>query len=302
MPGKNCPICQYPNCLPHPNQFLKNDLLRCQKCGLIFVWPQKQPENIKKIYNSNYFKNKNSNSIGYKNYVKDRPNIIKTFEKRLKKIEKLSGKKGKVLDIGCATGFFLQAARDSGFDPFGVEISEYASQIAKENLGQEKIFTGAMAEANFPGNYFNLITMWDCIEHLPNPSQELSIIYKSLCPGGLLVLTTPNANSLAHKIFRDKWMGYKDEEHLYYFSDKNICLLLQLAGFKIIKKENVGKFVPMAVFLQRLSLYSKPLSAILSFFMAKAGLKDFSLYINPGDIMCIYAQKNENNFNNNSGI
>jgi len=294
LQNKTCPICKgWQKCTAWPNVFLENSLLRCKKCGLIFVHPQPSPNDIKKIYNSQYFQNQDSNSLGYENYIKDRPNIVKTFEKRLKNIKKLLNFQPgvKVLDIGCAAGFFLEAAKSKGFDAYGVEISEYASRIAKNNLSPEKIFNGTLAQVKLPDNSFGLITMWDCIEHIADPEGELSKIYDLLCGDGLLVLTTPNTSSLAHKIFKQKWMGYKDKEHLYYFSDKNLSLLLKIAGFKVIKKERVGKFIPLSVFLQRLSLYSGPAAKIMNFLTEKTGLNNLSFYVNPWDIVCIYAKK-----------
>lgn len=290
MIDKKCIICESSNCNIFPNKFLDNNLLRCQKCGLIFVHPQPEFSELKKIYDHNYFENNNSNSIGYEDYLKDKPNIIKTFEKRLKNIEKLHQNKGKILDLGCATGFFLEVAKNHGFDTYGVEISSYASNIAKKSF-KNKIFNGALAQADFPNNFFDIITMWDYLEHIPNPSKEISTAWKLLKKNGLIILSTPEADSLAHKIFKQKWMGYKDKEHLYYFSEKNITMLLEKNGFKVLKKERIGKYITSSVLIKRLSLYSKFLSSIFNFLISKTKLLNFSFYINPLDIICVYAKK-----------
>jgi 2-polyprenyl-3-methyl-5-hydroxy-6-metoxy-1,4-benzoquinol methylase len=266
------------------------------------MYPKPKLENIKKIYDFNYFQNNNSNSTGYENYLKDKPNIIKTFKKRFKKIENLLVKNEKSLDLGCACGFFLEIARDKGFDAHGIEISDWASKIAKKKFGAEKIFNGTLQQSDFPEAVFDLITMWDYIEHILDPMTELLIIHKLLNKDGMLVLTTPNTNSWAHKVFKQKWMGYKDKEHLQYFSDKNLNILLQKTGFKVIKKEKVGKFITLSVFAQRLGLYSKPLSNTLNFFIEKMGLRNFYFYVNSGDIICIYAKKNENYIPNSTGV
>ena len=268
MAEVKCIICGLSDCNIFPNRYLKNTLLRCKKCGLIFVHPQPLFSDLKKIYNKNYFENENSNSIGYEGYLKDKPNIIKSFERRLKNVEKLHKTKGRILDIGCATGFFLEVAKNHGFAPHGVEISGYASDIAKKNFG-DKIFNGILAKADLPDNFFDIITMWDYIEHIPDPAGELSRVWQLLKKDGLIVLSTPDTGSLTHKIFKDKWIGYKNKEHLYYFSEKNIIMLLEKNGFKIIKKEKVGKYVTLSVFKERLGLYSKFLSGILNFFISK---------------------------------
>lgn len=290
MIDKKCIICGFSNCKIFPNKFFKNILLRCQQCGLIFVQTQPEFSEFKKIYNQNYFQNSNSDSIGYENYLGDKPNIIKTFEKRFKKIEKLYPKKGTVLDLGCAAGFFLEVAENHGWHPWGVEISEYASRIAKKRFGK-KIFQGTLNRACFPNDFFDIITMWDYLEHVPHPLQELSLALQLLKKDGMLILSTPDSDSLPHKIFKDRWMGYKDQEHLYYFSGKNAKMLLEKTGFKVLKSEKIGKYVSSALFIKRLGLYSKFLANTFQFLISKTNLSNSSLYINSLDIICLYAKK-----------
>lgn len=290
MIDKKCIICGSSNCNIFPNKFLSNNLMRCQKCGLIFVYPQPIFSELEKIYDHTYFKNVNSNSLGYEGYLEDKPNIIKTFEKRFKNIEKLYTEKGNLLDLGCAMGFFLEVAENHKLSPYGIEISDYASYIAKKRF-KNKILNGSLAQANFENNFFSIITMWDYLEHIPNPSKELSQAWSLLKKGGLIVLSTPNTDSLPHKIFRQRWMGYKDKEHLYYFSKKNIVMLLEKNGFEVLKQENVGKYINFSVFIKRLWLYNKFLASVFNFLISKMGLLNFSLYVNPSDIVCFYAKK-----------
>lgn len=290
MINKKCNICGSSNCKVFPNEFFKKILLRCQKCGLIFVHPQPKFSELKKIYTQKYFKNSNSNSIGYENYLKDKPNIIKTFEKRFKNVEKLYPKKGKILDLGCAMGFFLEVAENHGWTPYGVEISNYASNIAKKRFG-DKVFNGTLDQACFSNNFFDIITMWDYLEHISDPAEELSRARQLLKKDGILILSAPDTNSLPHKIFGNRWMGYKDQEHLYYFSEKNIRMLLEKTSLKVLKSEKIGKYISLDLFIKRLSLYNKFLANVLKFFISKTDLPDFSFYVNPLDIICLYAKK-----------
>lgn len=290
MPNKNCHICHSSNCPICPNRFFKNTLRQCQQCGLIFVNPQPEFNKIKEIYNQHYFKNNNSNSVGYEDYAQDRPNIIKTFEKRWRQIEKFHPTKGRVLDLGCAMGFFLEVARNHGWETCGVELSNYASHIAQKNFG-DKIFNGSLDKTCLSDNFFDIITMWDYLEHIRNPVRELKRVWHLLKKDGLIVLSTPNTASWPHKIFKDKWMGYKDQEHLYYFSADNVIMLLKEAGFKILKSERVGKYVSLALFIKRLRIYNKFLANIFQLLVFKTNLYHHSLYVNPLDIICIYAQK-----------
>lgn len=290
MTDKNCVICGSSDCRVFPSKFFKNVLSRCQKCGLIFVERQPEFAELKKIYGQNYFKNTDSNSIGYEDYLADKPNIVKTFEKRLKNIEKLYPKTGKILDVGCATGFFLEVAENHGWTPYGAEISDYAGNMAKKRF-RDNVFQSVFDKALPNNNFFDIITMWDYLEHVPNPAKELVRAWQLLKKDGILILSTPDAGSLPHKIFRDKWMGYKDQEHLYYFSEKNLKILLGNTGFKILKSEKIGKYISFNLFAKRLGLYSKSLADILKFLTLKTNASNFSVYINPLDIICIYAKK-----------
>jgi len=290
MLAKNCAICGSLDCRISPNRFFKNTLWRCQKCGLIFVNPQPKFNQIKEIYNQHYFKNNNSNSIGYENYAQDKPNIIKTFEKRWRQIEKLYQNKGNVLDLGCAMGFFLEVAKNHNWQTYGVELSNYASQIAQKFFG-DKITNGSLSQTCFSEEFFDIITLWDYLEHIPNPANELTQVWHLLKKGGLIILSTPNTASWPHKIFKNKWMGYKDQEHLFYFSTNNVIMLLEKVGFKILKNERIGKYVSLALFAKRLALYNKFLANIFEKLIPKTYLSQHSFYVNPLDIICIYAQK-----------
>ena len=290
--NKQCIICESADCQIFPNKFFKNVLWRCRKCGLIFVHPQPASLEIKKIYSQNYFQNANSHSIGYENYLADKSNIIKTFEKRFRDIEKLYPNKGNVLDLGCALGFFLEVAENYGWTPYGVEISDYASTLAQRRFG-DKIVQDTLDRACFPNNLFDIITMWDYLEHISNPSQELARVWQLLKKGGMLILSTPDTDSLPHKIFRDRWMGYKDQEHLYYFSKKNAIMLLERTGFKVLKSERMGKYVSLSLFIKRLNLYNKFLANLIRLLLSKKIINspNLSFYVNPLDIICIYAKK-----------
>ena len=97
----------------------------------------------------------------------------KTFKSILKKILPYCNS-GNILDIDCSSGILLEEARNLGFNPYGVEISEYASSIAKKRIGEDKIHNGSLENIMFEKNYFSLITMIDVIEHVRNPIEILS--------------------------------------------------------------------------------------------------------------------------------
>lgn len=107
-------------------------IYKCRQCGLIFVWPS--PKETYITYGKDYFCGA-TKGFGYVNYDEDKKPMISMFESYLKKIEKFLPNKGKLLDVGSATGFFLEIAKNRGWDIFGVEISEYAASRSREKLG-----------------------------------------------------------------------------------------------------------------------------------------------------------------------
>lgn len=206
-------------------------LFTCNNCGVVTVRPQLSYEEIEKYYPENY--------ISYPSPIQTESSKLKRFDrqfgvtKRRNKIEKCTKKKGgKILDIGCATGVFLKEMKDHGWDVYGIEPSVYASEIAVSQLGLN-VFNGYLDEIEFEDNFFDVITLWDVFEHLPNPVETLQIIKRILKPNGNLVITTPNTESWERRIFKQYWAGWDVPRHTNIFSDKSIDRFLKDQGMKI---------------------------------------------------------------------
>lgn len=274
---------------PYPKTYRR--IVSCNKCGLIYTNPRLKKRFLERLYSKEYFNNSNSDHFGYENYVGDQEKIIKTFSKRIKTIEELYGKKGKILDVGCATGFFLKAARDRNWKTEGVEVSKFATDYARTHY-KFKIHQGNFLTLKITPNSYDIITLWDVIEHFHNPILALNKINKLLKPGGLLILSTPDAKSIPAKLTRERWVGYKlSDEHLGYFSRQTLESLLNNAGFSIVKDQHIGKHVSLNMLSNRASIYSPIFGKIITI-MSKFFPKNYYLYINPFDIICIYAKKN----------
>ena len=272
------------------------ELWFCPQCLVFFVWPQPSSAELRSIYDEMYFKNQESSKIGYKDYLKDREKILKTFNRRFRLIEKFLPKPGTVLDLGCATGLFLEVLESKGWDVYGVDISEFAVNIAREKF-KDKIANNTIENSNFPENYFDLITMWDFLEHVSDPKKVIALCRKILKPKGFLMLTTPDIGSLMAKITGERWMGYKEKEHIFYFSRQTIKYLLLEYGFVIKKMQYTGKYVSIDLLIDRLYSYVPWLSRIISKFIKIFNLSkwsaEYSIYINPFDIVWVIAEKQE---------
>lgn len=266
-------------------------VVRCESCGLVYANPRLKKEALGNFYSKEYFESHSSETMGYDNYVSDKELVEKTFRRRLIKMEKKwAAGRGRVLDVGCATGFFLSIAGEMGWEPSGVEISEYCCQYARENFGLELI-RGFFKEADSLKPGFRLITMWDYIEHSFTPDEDLRKAYELLAPGGILALATPDFGSLPAKIFKENWMGFKEHEHLYYFTKENLAGLLRKEGFRVLSTSHIGKYISPHFFARRLSGYSKFLGMLADKVVSWPVFKGRSFYCDPFDIIYFVAQR-----------
>jgi 2-polyprenyl-3-methyl-5-hydroxy-6-metoxy-1,4-benzoquinol methylase len=164
--------------------------------------------------------------------ITHKPNVfpICGFKKFFEQIDTLSPQKGKLLDIGCAFGYFLMQAREKGWDIHGLERSSYAVDYAKKSFGLD-IQLGTLEKNSYPDNFFQAVTLFDVIEHVSSPTEALRQIHRILAPGGLLVMTTPNESGLLRKLMGKHWFHFKPLEHNYFFSSNSMTQFLKKSGF-----------------------------------------------------------------------
>lgn len=204
---------------------------------MFFVWPV--PDNLQDIYGEVYYKGHSSNNeaFGYSDYEKDKEPMREVFIDYLKKIEKIvSGRK--ILDIGCANGYFLDLARQRGWQTYGVEISEYAVREAEKK--GHRAFLGALDKLNIEER-FDCIAMWDVLEHIPQPKDYLKIARGLLVEEGTLIINTIDKSSLWAKFWGKRWNAIIPPEHLLFFSGKNLNYLLDKTDFKILESHKIAK-------------------------------------------------------------
>lgn len=195
------------------------DLYRCASCGLAFTCPQ--PSDVAEQYNCSYFDL----------YRKRRAFRLKRAARRLQAIELLA-QPGRLLDIGCSLGYFVEAANLRGWNASGVEISSCASGEARA-MGLD-VKTGILQDAGYADGAFDCVTMWDVLEHVPDPLAHMREVHRVLVEGGLAVIGTPDIGHIKFKIDGAGWRHIKPDQHLFYFDRNTISRLLSLAGFDLV--------------------------------------------------------------------
>lgn len=198
---------------------------QCTACGLAFTHPQ--PQAIDEQYDYSYFDL----------YRKRRKFRLERANTRLKAIE-LIGEPGRLLDIGCSLGYFVEAANARGWCASGIEISPFASEEARQ-LGLD-VRTGILEDAGHPDASFECVTMWDVLEHVPDPTAHMLGVHRILSSGGLVVIGTPNLAHVQFRRKREQWRHLKPAEHIFYFQESSISLLLRKTGFRIVTPPVLG--------------------------------------------------------------
>lgn len=207
-----------------------HDVYRCEACDLEFVWPTPAPEAIAAVYARGYF---TGPGAGYEDYFeRERGIAARKAGARLDRLAALGHGAGRLLDVGCAAGYFLEAAAARGYDVAGVELSAEARAQSPAAL-RDRI---APSLASVDGG-FDVVTLWDVLEHLPSPDAALAEIAPRLAPGGALGLVLPVLGSVNTRVAPRTWDQYKPPEHLWFFSRAALRALLARHGMEVVHEE-----------------------------------------------------------------
>lgn len=249
QPPAQCPACGVPP-LPVAGLIRGHQLVRCPDCGLRW-WDFSSIDPVALYGPEAYFSTPNDH--GYDDYYALRPALERTARKRLRAIgRRLGVQRGRLLDLGCGPGFFLDVARSSGWDVAGVELSESASTYARQTLGLP-VVTGSVDAALDAGRGFDLATMWDMIEHVPDPAGALESARQSLKPGGGLALTTGDVDSLVARISGERWHLYNFPDHFYFHTERSLRRLLERIGFRVVAVRREAMFVSLSYAIERVT-------------------------------------------------
>ena len=247
---KSCPLCgntgrgifsKKDDRTAHTEDFI---VYRCRNCNTEYITP---PKDLAKFYETGYFTDMISNNdfmFRFKRY------IIKNFYKSdsdhnkfiagilinfLAAVPEKFANNAKIMDIGCGPGDVLYLLKEAGFDAYGLEISDYAVEIAHKH-GLHNVVQGTEFDLEkYPDNYFSFIRGSHVIEHMTDPKRFVSLSYDKLATGGKLLIQTPNISSSGKLFGKSSKYYYDIPRHVILFSSKSLKSMLEKAGFKNIK-------------------------------------------------------------------
>jgi SAM-dependent methyltransferase len=232
----------------HRFLFRKNhcDVIQCQACGLGRAIARGfEPE---KYYNGNYFNG--GQQDGYADYPSCESVLRREFARTIKFIRE-HVPDGRLLEIGCAYGFFLKEAAPY-FDVMGIELCRAASQSCRD--GGLNVVTGPADERVLSQfGKVDVVVMLDVIEHLPDPTTTLALCANVLSPDGLIVVTTGDFSSLCARVSGRRWRLMTPPQHLWYFTPKSMRCIGGASGLRLVACDYPGKLVPLSLIRFQLS-------------------------------------------------
>ena len=277
-----CPLCG-----PEPGVVARFDyspfqVVACRDCELMFLSPRLTEPSMLKMYQDERYYHSSILGQGYDEYMEVSKNWLKTFTHRLRAIHEFKPE-GRVLDVGCGPGFFMEVAEQMGYDVWGLDPSAYIVRLAQEKFGS-RIREGTIETAGFDRQSFDIIVTFDTFEHIYEPLKFLDMTRELLVPQGILVITTPNTKSLLARVSGRHWVSFKIPEHVFYWSPSTIAKAMR-GRFEIRRIMNAGQYATLSFLARRLlglkaevTGYTKTLLALLS---------KVSVYSNNGSLTVI---------------
>lgn len=207
------------------------DVVRCGNCGLVYAGPLRPKKQVAWLrYNPDYFWQEYLPAIGAENGQYDLGEFDQRYSEYIKRLS-VFNERSALLEIGSGAGFFLKAAERAGWESVtGLEVSEAAVGFARDQLGLD-VRLGTIEEADLPAESYDVVAMFDSIEHLLDPRGTLERAYGALRPGGAIIITTPNFRSISRLVLQEFWASLNPMEHLYYFTEKSLEKMLHNVGF-----------------------------------------------------------------------
>lgn len=250
-----CPLCGGTGSSP----VLTKDgypIVRCTACGFMYVCPMPTPEAIQAHYQDPaYFAG--AAEQGYADYTAMQKALAPHFARRLAVLAQALPERGRLLDVGCAAGFFLQQAHAAGWQIAGVELARDMAAHATKLLD----IPIATRLDDLPPGQFDAITLWEVIEHVPDPVAFLRQLVARLQPGGVLMLSTPNTAHWQAQREPQQWISYRPPAHLLYFTEPTLRAAVENAHLQVQQVWRTFPLPPIPAWVQPLS---RPLAAKLS--------------------------------------
>lgn len=234
----SCPVCDHPQIVEKwtVNGF---PIAGCALCSAVFVRRKFTQDELTNWYTETD-----------EAYDDDNVQSLSFYYERLKKLILNYRSPGRILDVGCSGGWFLDLMQ--GWDAYGLEISARDAAVARKKHG-DRIFAGHFDAYPVPDEAFDAITMQDVFDHMPNPVEALEKCHSMLAPGGLLAIKVHDISCLYAKLTGPKFYAVIPPYHLFYYNRKSLSRVLHRTGFEVIEHRHIAHLLKVQTIFYRLS-------------------------------------------------
>ncbi len=257
-------------------------IVKCQQCGHIYTNPRWTDEELLVAYSE----------VEDGIYEAEREKRERTFSEHLEDLEDTTGPpNGRfLLDVGAYIGVFVEVASASGWNASGIEPSRWAVELA----GQHGISVaqGTLDDVLKWDRTYDVITMWDVIEHLSNPKIEVAKAFELLNPGGTLAVHTMDIGSKMARLMGRKWPWLMDM-HLHYFSQESLLRVFEDVGYTVVKCEVKGRYLSLGYLSSRVGGINQTIGKVSSAATRRLGIDRTAVKVNFGDLFSVYGKKPE---------
>ncbi len=261
----------------------------CRRCGLVQLHPLPSPGARASLYGDAYFESEDS-GVGYGDYAGQEREYLATFTDDVRRIaEFVPG--GSVLDVGCGYGYFLRAAAAAGYEPFGVDVSLRAVEMAARRFAG-RVFEGTVDSIEaLEGRHFDVIFASHVIEHLADPRAVVADLAGRLTDGGILVLITPNIRSMLARVSGSRWVSFKLPEHLAWYDPKTIARLVESAGLEAFAIDAASQYYLLPFVAQRVRELIRPVDKAIPRLEHLAPLRHRMIRVTSGSLRVIAGKR-----------
>ncbi len=260
------------------NHILLDQVVRCRSCSLQYVNPRPRAEVIIESY---------AGAVD-PTFVAQNEERIRTFTQTLRQVMRrvslASGKGKRLVDVGCAGGACPAAARALGFDVVGVEPSRWMADYGRRTHGLD-IREGLLVPGMFPPASLDFLTLWDVLEHVPDPHQLLTLAAELLKPGGVLAVTYPDVGSLCARLMGERWPFWLSV-HLLYYDRKTMRRQLERADLEVVSQAPYNPTLQLGYILQRGAPYFPP-AGLMARMVNAVGLGRLRVSYNMGQTLAV---------------
>lgn len=282
----SCRLCQS-DAVAHHFTVKSQQLIRCKRCGLVQVARQPSEEQLQAIYGETYF--------AHSKYA-DKDTLQAESDRRMDLLRRcVPARAGKrILDAGCATGDFVEAAKGE-YEVYGIEYSEHAVRVAKERNPElaDRLWVGNLEAGSLPDLRFDAICLWDVIEHMWDPVAVCRHLMGHLQPGGFLLFSTPAIDAPVARVMGRFWAFMTPPEHLSFLTRRSVQHLFEeiLPG-SVERCERKGKRANVGFLfykLRRIFPFLVPEAAVRLF--RRPMLAHWAVYVPTGDVQYVVVRK-----------